>query len=145
MRKLLAWLEDHPITAFVAALVILGVGGHFFANWLAERRWQAYCEAARARGAKISIAEIIPPEIPDSENFAALPMFRGLFSSRAKNVMDLHARGDLPGYGEPRKGQRVDWEKWRGYLQSASRLNSLSDSAPRDVLRASGYLRSADR
>ena len=81
MRKLLAWLEDHPIAAFCAALVILGMGGHFIANWLAERRWQAYCAAARARGAKISIAEIIPPEIPDSENFAALPMFRGVFKT----------------------------------------------------------------
>ncbi|MEO7317979.1 MAG: hypothetical protein ABIZ56_03210, partial [Chthoniobacteraceae bacterium] len=76
MRKLLPWIRSHPILSIVSGLVALCSAAHFFLNWRAERRWQTYAEAARARGVKLLLTDFEQPEIPDAENFAALPMMR---------------------------------------------------------------------
>ena len=46
--------------------VIVLVGGWFFwgANWLADRKWNAYLAEARARGVVFSWAELVSPLIP---------------------------------------------------------------------------------
>ncbi len=45
-------------------------------GWLAERRWHAYAAAARARGVKLTMQELLPAQqVPDVENFGATPMW----------------------------------------------------------------------
>jgi hypothetical protein len=153
MRKLLAWMGYHPITLVFVLLGFLGIGGLWLSNWHAERHWQRYCDAARARGVKLTLAEFIPPEVPDSENFAALPMFRALhfktqdrplselwttaFSSTPQSPMSLLAgKGSLPDLGDPMRGRRMDWKEWQRYFQRAGFITQMSDSAARDVLAA---------
>ena len=137
MRKLPAWLRSHPIISILLAVVLLFTAMHFFLNWQSERRWQAYVKEGRARGVKFDLAEFAPPKIPDEENFAALPMMRAIFKPGAMNPMALPTT-NRPNFGDPLKGERLDWEKWQIYFQDAGFISETTDSPPRDVLRALG-------
>jgi hypothetical protein len=50
MRKAFNWIRDHPIVAAFGYVVLALVSAHFFLNWRAERRWQAYAAEAHGRG-----------------------------------------------------------------------------------------------
>ncbi len=137
MRRLSAWFRSHPLTAIFLVLIGVAVGTHLLANWRAEVRWQRYCAAARARGVKLTLAEFAPPEIPDAENFAALPMFKAIFLPGAKDSMALpDVPGGKPGFGAPQKAEHFDWQKWQTYFKAAGFIAETTDSPPRDVLRA---------
>jgi len=153
MRKRLAWMRSRPIITTFVVLCLFAFGAHWLANWHAERHWQAYCDAARARGVKLTFAEFAPPEIPDGENFAALPMFQALSPRPAtppisalmneifspsyapRSPMSLLAgKGPLPDFGTPMRGRRIDWKEWQKYFQRAGFISQTSDNAPGDVL-----------
>ena len=135
MRKLLAWLRSRPIIAGCIAFLALCVCLHFFLNWKAERRWQAYAKEARARGVKLNLTDFAQPKIPDEENFAALPMMRAIMQPGAKSPMALPT-ANPPSFGDPRKGERLDWQKWQSYFKDAGFISETTESPPRDVLRA---------
>ena len=86
MSRLLAWFRAHRIVTWSLRGVLALWGVHLWLNWAAEREWRDYCEAARRRGVKLTLAEFAPPEIPDAENFAALPMFQAAFAASAGSI-----------------------------------------------------------
>jgi hypothetical protein len=51
-------------------------------RWRGERRWKTYRDAAVQRGAKLNMKEVIPPDVPDAENFAAIPMIQEVFAAQ---------------------------------------------------------------
>jgi hypothetical protein len=53
-------------------------------RWRGERQWKNYRTEALKRGAKLDIKDVIPPDIPDAENFAAIPLIQELFIPRAE-------------------------------------------------------------
>jgi hypothetical protein len=136
MRRVVAWLCSHPLTTGFLVLIGCAVGTHLFANWRAEVRWQHYCTEARARGVKLTLAEFAPPEIPDAENFAALPMFRAIFNGGVQRPMELPTtNGTRPEFGNALKGERMDWTAWQTFFKDAGYISETTDSPPRDVLR----------
>lgn len=136
MRRVAAWFRSHPLTTGFLVLVGTAVGAHLFADWRAEVRWQRYCTEARARGVKLTLAEFAPPKIPDAENFAALPMFRAIFSGGVQRPMELPAaNGMRPDFGNAVKGERLDWKAWQKFFQDAGYISETTDSPTRDVLR----------
>ena len=137
MRKVSAWFRTHPLTTICLAIVGFAVGTHLFANWRAEVRWQRYCAAARARGVQLTVAEFTPPEIPDAENFAALPMMRAAFVRGAQASFKLpRPNGGSPPYHNYPKGERIDFKAWAKFFQDAGYIGEMTDSPPRDVLLA---------
>jgi hypothetical protein len=68
------------VIAFVTAWAIFCVEE----RWRGERQWNNYRKEARQRGAKLEMKDVIPPDLPDAENFAATPLIRDLFAPRAK-------------------------------------------------------------
>ena len=137
MRKVSAWLRSHPLTTICLGLVVFAVGTHLLANWRAEVRWQRYCAAARARGVKLTLAEFAPPEIPDAENFAKLPMFRTAFTPGASAAFKLpRPNGGSPPYHNYPKGERLDLKAWAKFFKDAGFISAMTDSPPRDVLLA---------
>lgn len=89
LRKVWPWVGAHPIWTIFLTFGAFLIGGHFVANWRSERAWQQYCEAARARGVKLTLAEIAPPPVPDDQNFAELPMWKALFANQAARTFGL--------------------------------------------------------
>ena len=135
MRTLPVWFRSHPTLSILLAVAAIFTATHFFLNWKAERRWQAYVNEGRARGVKFDLTEFAPPKIPDEENFAALPMMRAIMQPGAKNPLAL-TKGQLPSVGSPEKGKRFDWREWQRYFKDEGFISATTDSAPRDVLLA---------
>ena len=135
MHKVVGWIREHPVIVVLGVFVFVCVCAHYFLNWRAERRWQTYAAEARSRGVKLALTDFERPEIPDAENFAALPMMRAIFASGAKSPMELPG-GRRPGSADPAKGERFPWEKWQQYFKDAGFIAETTDSPPADVLRA---------
>ena len=135
MRRVFAWFRSHPLTTIFLVLIGFAVGTHLFANWRAEVRWQRYCAAARARGVKLTLAEFAPPEIPDAENFAKIPMLRAIFTGGVQRQMELPVvSGKRPYLGNVTKGERIDWKEWQKFCQDAGWISETTGEPARDVI-----------
>ncbi len=136
MRRVFAWFRLHPLTSIFLGLVVFAVGVHLLANWRAEVRWQRYCAAARARGVKLTLAEFAPPEIPDAENFAKIPMLRAIFNGGVQRPMELPVvNGKQPYLGNVMKGERIDWKEWQKFCHDAGWISETTGEPARDVVR----------
>ena len=124
MRRVFAWFRSHPLTTIFLVLIGFAVGTHLFANWRAEVRWQNYCAAARARGVKLTLAEFAPPEIPDAENFAMIPLFSG---ARSQALDFPRTSGRLPDFGDALKGEKTDWSAWQKLFKDAGWITTATD------------------
>lgn len=137
MQKIFDWIQDHLFLSFLLALVTLAIGCFFAIDAEGERQWEAYCQEARARGVAISLEEIIPPPVPDEENFAALSLFRSAFEQPSKPVVLLPKLSEpLPGFGDALKREPVPWKMWQNHLQAIGWLKEASQDPVRDILRA---------
>ena len=133
MHRVFAWFRSHPLTTIFLVLIGFTVGTHLFANWRAEVRWQRYCAAARARGVKLTLAEFAPPQIPDAENFAMIPLFS---SARSQALRLPSTSGRRPDFGDALKGEKTDWQAWQKLFKDASLITETTEEPARDVLRA---------
>jgi hypothetical protein len=64
----------------LAALVTVGALTLAEENWRGARAWQSYKRAMEAKGDQFDAARLIPPKVPDDENFAMTPLFAPLFT-----------------------------------------------------------------
>ncbi len=79
-------------------------------NSRGRQAWREYLDKARAAGDVVDLTGIIPPPVPDEENFAALPFFKPLFDW-------------TPGAADPQTGLRaITWRDRAGI----ARLESLN-------------------
>jgi hypothetical protein len=68
-------------TLFVlAALVTLVALAYAEENWRGARAWESYKRVMEAKGDQFDAARLIPPKVPDDENFAMTPLFAPLFT-----------------------------------------------------------------
>ena len=90
MKRFFKW------TAFVVGslflLLVLIAGGFLgWLRWSGERDWKRAEAELRAKGEKLTFAELVPPMPPDSENFFADPIwaeFADLIPSKNDRVID---------------------------------------------------------
>ena len=70
------WIALRPL-AFGVGSVVTAIG-LFYAveNWRGARAWAAVETELRAKGVGTGMASIVPPPIPDEQNFAATPLFK---------------------------------------------------------------------
>ncbi|HZJ17582.1 MAG TPA: hypothetical protein VFD27_21190 [Chthoniobacteraceae bacterium] len=130
-------------TAFgLACLSTIIVTAYAIENYRGEKAWADYRAEAKARGTKLDFKDFIPPPIPDEENFAAIPIYRELFSvdpvvkARGQKTCELPSdcysiyRSSLEGRTTP------DFAAVRDCLAKNSLLPITTDDAVADVLRA---------
>ena len=105
--------------------------------------WRAYETAAKARGVKLDVADFIPPQIPDAENFASIPIFDAAFrASDEKQVVPdpfkLPSTGYemFPKFAAPVKQEPIDLAAWQKYFVETKLLPATGESAAADVLKA---------
>lgn len=68
----------------VAVLVTLVGLFYTFENWRGQRAWQSFVADMKARGEPLTIEELLPPPVPDEENFAMIPLLRPLLDYQHK-------------------------------------------------------------
>jgi len=109
MRVVLAWLRSHPKSTIAVGALALVFGVHRFIEWNTERRWQQYRAEAAARGVKFTLEELVTPEIPDEENFAALPMWRTVLAAPPAGFAfsNCRVRAQVPAICRSKKRQSI--------------------------------------
>ena len=108
-----------------------------------RRAWDAYRTAAEARGEKLFLTDYLAADIPDSENYAAVPVIRGLFAKQGGGQsppapFSLPAAGNIktPNAPDIVKGRRLDLAEWQVFFLGTKLLSEKSESAARDILMA---------
>jgi hypothetical protein len=145
-------MRRHPWLTAAVVLFVLSVVVFFGLEWRSEQRWHRYEMDARARGVKLLLTDFARPEIPDAQNFAALPMMRKAFAGGddsapfpwPKKPGNLRPGGNVyssswggpPPFGDPLKGKKIDWVEWQKYFQAAGFITETTDNPVRDVLQA---------
>ncbi|MEN3943481.1 hypothetical protein WJU23_19430 [Prosthecobacter sp. SYSU 5D2] len=51
---------------------------YLYLDWRAEKRWSESVAMLKREGETLSLMDLMPPRLPESENFAALPELRGI-------------------------------------------------------------------
>jgi hypothetical protein len=74
-RRLFSWRTARKVLFVFAALITLGA--LFFAeeHWRGSRAWANYKRDMEAKGERFDAARLIPPKVPDDQNFAMTPYF----------------------------------------------------------------------
>src|SRR5271157_2193687 len=75
-RHLMSWRGALFLLAALITLVALLLAEE---NWRGARAWQNYKREMEAKGEHFDIARLIPPKVPDDQNFAMTPYFAPIF------------------------------------------------------------------
>ncbi|HSI12822.1 MAG TPA: hypothetical protein VK961_12305 [Chthoniobacter sp.] len=140
----------HPWLTAIVSFVAMCVVVFFCLEWRAEQRWQRYAAEARVRGVKLMLTDFAQPEIPDEQNFAALPMMRKISGDAGGNgpfylpqAKDAGAddlvfpKGNQPpSFGDLKRGPNIDLAIWQDYFHQTGFLAEKSADPARDVLQA---------
>ena len=105
-------------------------------NWRGKRAWESYKQAAAARGERLDLASVIPPPVPDEQNFFAAPIVAGAMQWKPKpnseewedpaanptNRMNFNIyRGDSENWpqhgGSWQQGRLTDLKQWQTYFR----------------------------
>ncbi len=105
-------------------------------NWRGKHAWENYKHAAEARGERFDLASVIPPPVPDDQNFYFAPIVAGALKwhgnvhtdaseahvTDAVNPMNFEIyRGDSELWptngGNWQKGRLADLEEWQAYFR----------------------------
>jgi len=137
---LFRWKTWRVLLLFLACLATLLGLFHAEEDWRGKRAWETYKESQEAAGVHFDIARLIPPTVPDAENFAMTPFLAPLFDF----VPGTQQRRDTNGYariyaalnlpealqGELRsgnwpKGKRVDLVKMANEWAASERQSNI--------------------
>ena len=123
--------------ASLTTLLAVGVVG---VNIRGRSAWDVYAEEAKQRGVKMSLSELLPPPVPDAENFAAVPLFANLFSddeavrTAAQNALAI-PKPDVSQYvGKTREPRLTDLAAWQAAFVKSGDLPAARADPATDVL-----------
>ncbi len=131
-RRLLRWgLIGLAGLATLAAILVTEE------NWRGKRAWENYKHAAEARGERFDLASVIPPPVPEDQNFFCAPIVAGALKwhgndhtdaseahvANAVNPMNFNIyRGDSALWptngGNWQKGTLTGLEEWQAYFRN---------------------------
>jgi hypothetical protein len=115
--------------ACVIALVVL-----FYAeeNWRGKHAWEKYRREREAKGDSFEWSAIVPPPVPDDQNFAATPLFAELFPKRPEHPrLETVKLPDCPkANGNWREDRIENLSAWQECFTNADLLQALSKYEP---------------
>ncbi len=84
-------------------------------NWRGKRAWENYRHVAEARGERLDLAFVIPPAVPDDQNFFCAPIVTNA-SEKFNNLQHLswqHRRDWPTNGGNWQKRKLTDLKQWQ--------------------------------
>jgi len=134
-RRSVLWRAGRVCLLGLATLLTLWVLYVLQENWRGHRAWENYKAKMEAQGAVFELAKLVPPPVPDEQNFAMTPLLEPLLdmyppgttnSSRWRNeegrkrvesieledpkLNSAIGEGTLPGEGTLERPQWSDWK-----------------------------------
>jgi hypothetical protein len=76
LRWLCCWRNLRRFLFVVACLITFVAVAYAEENWRGKYAWQRYRREWEARGEKFTIAALVPPPVPDEQNFALMPLLK---------------------------------------------------------------------
>jgi hypothetical protein len=131
------------------AITILCITAYYIIErQLGEHAWRTYQREATAKGIKLRLADFETPEIPDEENYAAVPISRNLFTPGVAALTSK--RFDLPPLPRPdaraktktkakataQESTPLDFAEWQQAFVMAGWISSPGKDPASDVLAA---------
>ena len=117
----------------VLTLIILVVAFYGEENWRGKHAWEKYRHEREALGDSFEWASIVPPPVPDAENFAATPLFAELFPKPSEHprlaAIKLPDCCDVVG-GNWRVGRVENLTAWQKCFSNDNLLAALSKYDP---------------
>ncbi|MEO6053585.1 MAG: hypothetical protein ABIP97_06195 [Chthoniobacterales bacterium] len=85
--KISRWLKriSKWSLALLVVLISLYALAYAWISWSAKREWAQTKKELEGRGEKLSLADFIPPLIPDEDNMFNAPLFHGLRNEKGKS------------------------------------------------------------
>ena len=77
-------------------------------NWRGKRDWEAYKQAAEARGERLDVDSVIPPTVPDDLNFFCAPIVAEALEADRDDMMEASERHVTNAVN------RMNFDLWRG-------------------------------
>jgi hypothetical protein len=108
-------------------------------NFRSKREWESYKREHEARGERLDLQPLIPPPVPDEQNFAMTPLLRPLFPDGKIYAEELQKKLEFPaakpdakrpGFGDRASGKRVNLDDWRTYFGGQDVLPVLQKFDP---------------
>ena len=83
------WQNLRRLLFAVVLLITLIALAYAEENWRGKHAWQTYRQQREAKGEKLSLAELLPPPVPDDQNFALAPLLKPVmdFSHTANGLV----------------------------------------------------------
>lgn len=135
----------------LAAVTVLAAA-YTLSGWQGRRAWEAYRAEAEKRGVVFDLEKLMPPPVPDAENFAATPLLRpfqsgnpeyseyaGRLKTQAPMVAyDRTVRGNPPLTAGIFVGRRENLTLWQEHYRSSTNFPKWPEprTPAEDVLKA---------
>jgi hypothetical protein len=137
LRRLFTWLLQWRffVLACLATLIAL-----FYAveNWRGRRAWINFQSEWAAKGEYFDLASVIPPTVPDDENFFMTKPWEQLRLAStnrttqwndAPAVLDSSPKGRAPSLGDINRTTRTDLGVWQEYYRGTNNQVAAGDGA----------------
>ena len=98
----------------LALLITLIVLLYAEENWRGERDWNAYKQQMEAKGEKFDLSALIPPRVPDEQNFAMTPFLAPLYDFKpgTQEARDTNAFQRASNFGKSLPTRPGPWRGW---------------------------------
>jgi hypothetical protein len=109
-------------------------------KWRGQRAWDAYAELARQRGVKLWPEEFAQQEIPDADNYAAVPCIREIETTTAENrglvrgLPDLRDANGLDSFSFHMAATRSSVVEARDFFVKNMQLTNPSGDPAKDLV-----------
>jgi hypothetical protein len=137
LRRMFAWLLQRRffVLACLGTLIAL-----FYAveNWRGRQAWANFQREWAAKGERFDLASIIPPAVPDDENFFMTKPWEQLrlagtkrtnFWAAVPAVLDSSPQGPVPRMGDIARATRTDLVAWQEFYRGTNNLVAAGDGA----------------
>jgi len=135
VRRLFAWLLQRRWLV-LAGIVTLIALGYAVENWRGKQAWTQFRIAGEAQGERFDVADLIPPPVPDDQNFFESPLWEGMHFTRTNNRVvwrdtnyghrvqfDVHGPKDFaPKNGGFANAERLDLAAWQAYYRGSNNV-----------------------
>ena len=138
-RAMFNWRTARRATLALAALFTLIAAFYAVENWRGHRAWEQLKREMAANGEPLDLAALLPPPVPDAENFAMAPLWRELLGDDYREAKVATAewmhmfsynshRPSVPP-ADWRKGERTDLASWQEYFREVkSNASGVADT-----------------
>ena len=108
MRRVFTWRNARRALLGVAGLVTLITAVFVIEGWRGRRAWAEAEALARSRGEPLTLAEIMPPLVPDEKNLARIPLLAPLFGTDEAAAKAAAERWRMPAAAGDNEGPGFD-------------------------------------